>query len=202
MNVLAILYVILANANIRHRIQKEGCSRLDNEDVRIARAVRGDADALAALLREHYPFVMNYLLKVTMNRPLAEDIAQETMIRAIESIAAFRRDSKFSTWLVAIASRLVIDAARRRKRERRWRQDEYAARSLRYETLQAQGEWPAAMDALGRLPPGVRMAILLKHYYGYGYDEIGAMMGIPAGTVKSRVHNGINELRKELGDDA
>lgn len=57
------------------------------------------------------------------------------------------------------------------------------------------------LDAMSRLSSAHRMAVLLKHYYGYGYEEIGEMLDIPAGTAKSRVAAGLGQLRKELNDD-
>ena len=69
--------------------------------------------------------------------------------------------------------------------------------------MQSSGrDWPEALEALGRLKPDVRTPIVLKHYYGYSQDEIAAMLDIPAGTVKSRIHNGIKQLREELSADA
>lgn len=57
------------------------------------------------------------------------------------------------------------------------------------------------LDSLSRLPSAQRVAVLLKHYYGYSYDEIGEIMRVPSGTVKSRVSLGLNQLRKELNED-
>lgn len=57
------------------------------------------------------------------------------------------------------------------------------------------------LDALSRLPLPQRLAVLLKHYYGYSYEEIGSIMEIPPGTAKSRVSAGLQQLRKELKED-
>ncbi|MOA50598.1 RNA polymerase sigma factor SigY [compost metagenome] len=59
-------------------------------------------------------------------------------------------------------------------------------------------EWPEALQALGELKSEWRMPVLLKYYYGYAQEEIAAMLDIPVGTVKSRLHNGLKQLRKEL----
>jgi RNA polymerase sigma-70 factor (ECF subfamily) len=74
---------------------------------------------LAEKLREHYGMVFHYLLKVTMDRTLAEDLTQETMIRAIEKIGAYDDRFKFSTWLITMGTRLFLDQLRKSKRERR-----------------------------------------------------------------------------------
>lgn len=172
------------------------------EDERVlARAVRGDDDALADLLRSHYGMLYKYVLKVAMNKTLAEDLVQETMLRAIERIGTFRRRSKFSSWLIAIATRLYLDEMRKRQRSDRWQTEEQALQGIRFQAALRQQEWPEALDALGELSYDVRVPILLKYYYGYAYDEIAGWMDIPVGTVKSRLHNGLKQLRKELKDD-
>ncbi|RUS47328.1 RNA polymerase sigma factor SigY [Cohnella sp. AR92] len=164
-------------------------------------AVRGDEKALASLLQANYTVLYRYMLKVTMNKSLAEDLVQETMLKAIERIGTFRAKAKFSTWLISIGTRLYMDEMRRKGRERKWRTDEQALQAIRFEAAMSQEEWPRALDALADLPPDTRVPILLKYYYGYSYEEIAQWLDIPLGTVKSRLHNGLNRLRKELNED-
>ncbi|MFC5648697.1 RNA polymerase sigma factor SigY [Paenibacillus solisilvae] len=171
----------------------------DGQTVKLA--VRGDNHALATLLRDNYTVLYRYLLKITMNRSMAEDLAQETMLRAIERIRTFEQKSKFSTWLIAIATRLYMDEMRKKQRERKWQTQEQAMAALRFDAAMKQDDWPDALDALGALNYDIRVPILLKHYYGFDYEEIARWLGIPIGTVKSRLHNGLKQLRKELSDD-
>ncbi len=171
-----------------------------DESKLVQQAIRGDNRALAELLRQNYAFLHQYALKLTMDRSRAEDVAQETALKAIEHIATFKGTSKFSTWLISIASRLVIDKARRKKRERSWLQEEKRySRSFRFETMSRLGEWPDALEALAELPEHHRVPILLKYYYGYSQEEISGMLKVPSGTIKSRLHEGMKRLRKELG---
>ncbi|MHA6480504.1 RNA polymerase sigma factor SigY [Paenibacillus sp. strain BS8-2] len=166
----------------------------------VQQAIRGDTRSLAELLRLNYTFLYQYAIKLTMDRSRADDIVQETALKAIEQIGTFRGTSKFSTWLITIASRLVIDKARRNKREQRWLQEEKAyTRSFQFETINRLGEWPDAVEALAELPEHHRVPILLKYYYGYSQDEISEMLKVPSGTIKSRLHEGMKRLRKELG---
>lgn len=164
----------------------------------IKQAVRGNSRALSELLRHNYTFLYQYVLKVTMNKSRAEDITQETMLKAIEKIATFKNKAKFSTWLITIASRLVVDRVRRNELEKHWLQEEQSLHSIRYDTLQRGEEWPEALQALGQLRSDIRIPVLLKYYYGYAQEEISSMLDIPVGTVKSRLHNGLKQLRKEL----
>lgn len=170
----------------------------EDEALWIKQAQRGDLAALSLLLQRHYVFLVRYLMKVTLQPSLAEDLAQETMLRCMEKIKLYNGQSKFSSWLVTIGSRLYIDHIRKRKRELSILEQEQALRSLKWKTAQAGEDWFDALDALGGLSEEVRIPIILKHYYGYAYEEIAEMLGIPAGTVKSRIHNGLGSLRKEL----
>ncbi|HWI65024.1 MAG TPA: RNA polymerase sigma factor SigY [Symbiobacteriaceae bacterium] len=163
----------------------------------MARAQKGDQVALARLLQENYLPVKKYLITVTHDRALAEDLTQETMIRAIQRIGQFSGKSKFSTWLISIATNLYMDWLRRNKRERKLQEE-----SLFYDRP-AEGpepEWMEVMDRLHALPRDVAMPLVLKHYYGYTYEEIAGWMGIPEGTVKSRIFNAARALRKGLLD--
>ncbi|MDF2627157.1 MAG: polymerase ECF-type sigma factor [Symbiobacteriaceae bacterium] len=165
----------------------------------ITRAQRGDQVALARLLQENYLAVKKYLITVTYDRALSEDLTQETMIRAIQRIGQFSGKSKFSTWLISIATNLYMDTLRRQKRERQYQEEN--AFFDRPAPLGQEPEWMEVMDRLHALPRDVAMPLVLKHYYGYTYEEIGAWMGIPEGTVKSRIFNAIRALRKEMTDD-
>ncbi|MBM7565301.1 RNA polymerase sigma factor SigY [Paenibacillus sacheonensis] len=172
-----------------------------DEERLIARAVRGDDQALADLLRHHYAFLYRYMLKITMNKPMAEDLVQDTMLKAIERIGGFESRSKLSTWLISVGTRLYIDEMRKAQRSRRWQSEEQALQGIRFQAALQQQEWPDALEALGGLQYEQRVPILLKYYYGYAYEEIADWMNIPVGTVKSRLHNGLGKLRKELKTD-
>ncbi|MBC8079236.1 MAG: RNA polymerase sigma factor SigY [Gorillibacterium sp.] len=185
-------------------VNQERVSRVDGEQRLTERARGGDLSALAELLSDNYPFLVKYLIKVTLHPQLAEDIAQETMLRALEKIKLYNERSKFSTWLIAIATRIFIDNRRRSMKERSILEEEVreqqAGRSLRFRLASQGGEWSEVLDALGQLSDDLRLAVVLKHYYGYSQKEIADIMGIPEGTVKSRIHSGLQALRKELTD--
>ena len=164
----------------------------------IKRAKDGDKHAFAELFQLNYPFLVKYLLKITLNHDLAEDLAQETMAKCIEKIHLYEYKSKFSSWLISIASNLYIDQERRKKREKKWQLEEEIYRKLKWQMETRNEEWNDVLSALGKLKEDVRIPIILKHYYGYSYDEISVMMNVSSGTIKSRVHNGIVSVRKEL----
>lgn len=169
-----------------------------DEQQQIRQAQRGDQQALAELLDRNYSFLFKYVLKMTMNYSQTEDLVQETMLRCIEKIHLYNGKSKFSSWLITIATRLYIDIMRRRKREQQWMEQEQSLRYLQWQMNKEDEDWPEVLQALGRLSYDSRLPIVLRHYYGYSYEEIARMMDVPAGTVKSRIHNGMHNIRKEL----
>lgn len=174
-------------------------SELQDEQKRLKLALRGDTDALALLMHQHYPLLRNYTLKLTMNPALAEDIVQDTMLRCMEKLHLYNGKSRFSSWLITIATNLYMDMLRRNKVEQRWQ--EQAARAMKFQMGVDRHEWSEAMEQLGCLPPEQRAALLLKHYYGYTYMEIAEMLNCNEGTAKSRVHYAMNQMRKELSRD-
>lgn len=171
-----------------------------DESALIREAQQGSRTALSILLQQNYGFLMKYLLKITMQPAAAEDLAQETMLRCMEKIKLYNGSSKFSSWLITIASRMYIDGLRKKKRETLWQEQEQALRKLRWQMERAGGDWPDVLEALAGLSEEMRVPIILKHYYGYAYEEIADMLELPPGTVKSRVHNGLKSLRKELAE--
>lgn len=167
----------------------------------VTAAKKGDEYALAQLFQQNYSFLVHYLIKLTYSLEQAEDLAQDTMAKAIEHVAKFNGKSKFSTWLISIATRLYIDQKRRQKREQSWQEQEQALRMIRWQAQSVNEDWHMMLESLGKLKDDFRIPILLKHYYGYSYEEIAAMLQIAEGTVKSRVHKGIQMVRKELNED-
>lgn len=162
-------------------------------------AVNGNKNALATLLRDNYEIVFRYLLKLTLDKNVAEDITQEAMVRAIEKFELYNPDkAKFSTWLIAIAQNLFMDSIRRKKTEQGYVDRELQLEDL-YDVIKEHDEnWDRTLEALHKLSDESRTPLVMKHYYGYSLNEIAKIMALPLGTVKSRIFNAIKALRKEL----
>ncbi|MCX7746767.1 MAG: RNA polymerase sigma factor SigY [Clostridia bacterium] len=172
------------------------------EDQLVVKAKKGDQEALAELLYNNYEMVYRYLIKFTLNVNLAEDLVQEAMMKAIEKIELFDdQKSKFSTWLVTIAQNTYIDSLRRKKNEQKAALGDVVLRGFQKEFQGYDDAWNRVLDALADLSEEIRLPIILKHYYGYSLEEIAKTMKIPLGTVKSRIHNGLKALKKELDEN-
>lgn len=164
------------------------------------------------LLRTHKHRIYNYVCRLTNDSPDAEDITQEVFVRAYQAMEAFRHDSAVETWLYRIATNLVIDRFRRKKRGPAWlsldaedgdqamefpnqdRLGDPAAR-LELEDLQLQ-----VQRAIQSLPPRFRAVVLLHDMEGLPQQEVAAVVGCPVGTVKSRLFHARSLLRRKLED--
>ncbi len=171
-------------------------------------AAAGDRDAFEALVRRHQTRIVNYAMAIVRDPAEAEDVAQETFIRAYRSLARFRGDSSFKTWLYTIATNTA-----RTGLERRGRRGRIEDRSLDDETGPlAAADVPAGdpdaettllrrqtIDrALATLPPDLRAAVVLRDVEGLDYKEIAAATGAPIGTVESRIFRARRRLRPLL----
>lgn len=163
----------------------------------------GNRQSLARLLYDNYEMVFKYLIKFTLNKSTAEDLVQETMVRAIEKFELFDPSkAKFSTWLITIAQNIYLDGIRRKKREQKHFDEEIQLEDLCDLQEEHDEDLDRVLEALSRLPDDSRFPLVLKHYHGYSLEEIARIMSIPLGTVKSRIHNAIKAVRKELEQSA
>ena len=171
----------------------------DNELALVAQARHGDAQALATLLQMNYAVVFRFLVKLTMDARAAEDATQDAMERAVKSFQSFDpMKAKFSTWLVAIARNSWLDEVRKGKRTRPLETGRLDGEEPTNDPYAALIESDGLLRALNGMDPKARTPVTMYHVLGYSYEEIARSMRIPLGTVKSRISNGIKQLRKEL----
>lgn len=178
--------------------KKEGEEVPEKDADLIQKAKSGNHEALAILLQQHYQFLFSYLLKLTLHPSAAEDLAQDTMVRCIERF--YQYDSKkaaFTTWMIQIGTNLWLDEKRRKKRENVYLNKQQLSWKLNEAPVT---EWIAVTDALTTLKDTHRIPVILKHYYGYSYEEMARICQVSVGTIKSRLNNGLTKLRKELDD--
>ena len=159
--------------------------------------VEDDPHAFSELVRRHQSAVRGLLRSLTRtDAALADDLAQETFLRAFKHIRSFRGEARFSTWLYRIAYNVFREEARRRK--------EFVGIDEEHLQTEAEPE-PANLalqhdlaDAIGRLPLHERSAVLLCCQNGLSHDEASRVLDIPLGTVKTNVLRGREKLKKAL----
>jgi RNA polymerase sigma-70 factor (ECF subfamily) len=180
----------------------------------VALAVEGKEDAYRELIRRYERPVFSLVLRMVRDRQLAEDLAQETFIKALNAIASYRPEYKFSSWIFKIANNAAIDHLRRRELNtlsidgspNATSAEDIEATALqvgdRSETplaeLEARELGTAIERAIGQLRPEYRSCIMLRHVEGLAYEEIAQLLDLPLGTVKTYIHRARHELRDML----
>ncbi len=187
-------------------------SQTDQEIVALAR--EGREAAYRELIRRYERPVFSLILRMVRDRQLAEDLSQETFIKALNAIATYRPEFKFSSWIFKIANNAAIDHLRRREVDtlsldgapNATSQEDIEATALQVgdkgETplaeLEARELGTAIERAIGQLRPEYRSCILLRHVEGLAYEEIAQLLDLPLGTVKTYIHRARHELRGAL----
>lgn len=165
----------------------------------IERAISGDRHCLNILFQMHYKTIYGYLIKLSGDIQMSEDLVQETLLKATLNIEKFRGECKFLTYLIQIATNLYRNEVRKQSRivydEQVISELFHNGESDAFTELQFQ----EAMNVLKEMSEEQRMSFILRHYYGYSIEEISTLFGVATGTTKSRIFNAIQNLRKRLG---
>jgi len=177
-------------------------ARGDADTELIARYLRGDADAFDQLMRAHEDRVFAVCLRLLRDREAALDATQETFITVFRKVDRFAGHSAFSTWLYRVAVNTCYDQARRAGRraadplpEGMDQPDEAAGRALEAAELR-----PDLEAALAQLSTEFRSAVVLCDAEGLSLQTAAEILGVPVGTVKSRVFRGRRLLAEALGN--
>ncbi len=187
----------------------------DKVEALVGAARAGDLEAFEGLVAHYQDRVYNYVLRMIYDPLEAQDVAQETFVRAWQGLPRFRGASSFQTWLYRIASNLAIDAARTRKRRGLAtvsldeRVEGVDATELEHdlpdesrygpaEALEQQELRQYVWEAIGELSDKLRPVIVLTDLQGLSYREVAKILGCPVGTVKSRLFNARGQLRDKL----
>lgn len=184
--------------------------RLETELELVQLARRGDLEAFAELARRYQDELVNYIAKFCGSSDDANDVAQEALVKAFTKLGSFKGNSSFKTWLYRIATNHCIDAARKQQRVPApfpLDAEPEEGRAL-VDTLEAEGEplsqltaWELQREvrkAILQLPPKLRAVLVLHDLQGLQYGEIAEVVGVPLGTVKSRIHNAREQLKTTL----
>ena len=157
--------------------------------------LRGDEAAFRQLYARHTPRLFQFVLRVVGGAEHdAEDVVQETWIRATQALGSFRWDAAFATWLTGIGLNVARGLLRR---EGRWDAPPNGLAEPQGMAV-PHGERIDLERALALLPAGYRTVLLLHDVEGYTHEEIGERLGISPGTSKSQLFNARRTLRRLL----
>ena len=170
---------------------------MDEELVR--RAARGDADAFDALARDRIDRLFAIAYRILRDHHDAEDAVQHALWTAWTDLPALREADRFDAWLY----RLLVRACQRARRTRLRRASILRIAPDMEDTAvmadaDAVGERDTLEQAFATLSTEHRAVVVLHHYLGLGLDEIAAIVGVPAGTARSRLHYALRRLRASI----
>ena len=177
----------------------------------VRRCLRDDQAAYRVLVERYQSEVFGLLLRLVGRQEDAEDLTQETFLRAFRALRRYDVTRPFGAWLHTIASRLAIDHHRRNRAKliSLHQPEEGSAGEERVLDLEDPEAGPAERAEqtelarrlevlIGELPPDSRAAILLRHQMDLPYEEIARSLGVPLGTVKARIHRARAMLKEKL----
>ncbi len=181
----------------------------------IARARKGDHDAFRVLVERYQERAYRLALGVLRDEEAARDVVQEGFLKVYRSLDRFEGRSSFYTWLYRVVMNLCLDAKRRDRSGRHAEWDETAPmeidpggadavaelareRSSPFGQLERAELRSLVTDAIERLPDDARQTLVLREVEGLSYAEIAACLGVPKGTVMSRLHNARRRVKEIL----
>jgi RNA polymerase sigma-70 factor (ECF subfamily) len=183
---------------------------LSDEDL-MGQVAEDDERAFPELVRRYQGRVTNLVSRVLNDRECADDLAQEVFVRVFVHRRNYRRGSKFSTWLFTIAANLAKNEIRRRVRRRNWFSLDALQEVLKdsapqladpTEGRESRMEREQLREAVGRaiatVPEKYRLSLVLRDIEGLSYEEIALALGIPGGTVRSRINRARSMLKRKL----
>jgi RNA polymerase sigma-70 factor (ECF subfamily) len=167
----------------------------------LRKAQRGDERAFSIIVRTYEQPVYNYVLRLTGDRSLSEDLTQEVFLRVFQGLPGFSLRSRFTTWLFQVTKNRVLDELR--AIERRPRAVVTLEDAPPLEVVDAPAERSETIDAVWRavenLNPDLKMALLLRDVVGLSYTEIAETLEITLATVKWRIYKAREEVQLTLG---
>jgi RNA polymerase sigma-70 factor (ECF subfamily) len=174
----------------------------------VRRCLAGENSAWEALLRTHTRKIFNLCYRFTGRPAEAEDLTQEVFIKIFQTLKTYdAAQGAFSTWLARVARNHLVDHYRRTKKDRVTASLEDELGGLEEEPsptvepvaqVESRERQELLQRALDRLSPDLREAVVLRDLQDLDYDEIAQVLGVPGGTVKSRINRGRLELARVI----
>jgi RNA polymerase sigma-70 factor (ECF subfamily) len=165
-------------------------------DEELMSQVRSGVGELLGVLFERYQVpLFNFYLKLTGDRTASEDLVQEVFFRILKYRQTYRTDTPFRAWIYQIARNARVDHLRRQRPETSW-EPEMSPATVPADKAQEAQETTLLHRALRRLPEDKREVLVLSRFQDLKYEEIARLLGCEVGTVKTRVHRALAELRE------
>src|SRR6476620_816895 len=175
-------------------------------DSLIEQCLSGDQAAWETIVRQNWRKVFNVAYKFVGKHDEAEDLTQDIFLKIFKALGSFDRRANFQTWIISISRNLCIDHYRSVRKERQTIAREVDTTDLQpassdrgpYQAAEHQDLRGLLRQALQKLPLTLRTAVILRDLQELSYQEIADRLGLPEGTVKSRINRGRLELARQL----
>jgi len=175
-------------------------------DPLIERCLKGDQSAWEEIVSLYFRRVFNIAYKFVGRHDEAEDLTQDIFLRLFKSLKTFDRRANFSTWLISVSRNLCIDHYRGMRREHEVVTHDVdvvvlappSAVDSPYTMLERRDRVALLRAALDKPAPSLRTAVILRDIQELSYQEIAERLGVPEGTVKSRINRGRTELARQI----
>jgi RNA polymerase sigma-70 factor, ECF subfamily len=172
----------------------------ESDRAAVARAQAGDSDSFRLLVERHSRGVFRLAYRITGHHEDAEDVVQETFLRAYRQLEHFENRASFGTWLYRIAANYALDLVRM---HRRYQDEDAMASAPAVEPAPDRIAYGAEVrdkvaSALGLLSGQERTAFVLRHYEGFSIEEIGEALGTGASATKHSIFRAVQKLRRAL----
>ena len=186
-------------------------SSKDKDLILVRRAKRGDYKAFDLLVLKYQSRIIGISMKFVKDIQIAEDIAQESFIKAYKSLNSFREESAFYTWLYRIAANTSKNYLTSKRRKKEYSESEiFSSEDANVdifdipggdspeEILAANNLREVIFESLSNLPEDIRTAISLREFEGLSYEEISEVLDCPIGTVRSRIFRGREIIQEKI----
>ena len=183
----------------------------DKDLILVRRAKRGDYKAFDLLVLKYQSRIIGVSMKFVKDIHIAEDIAQESFIKAYKSLNSFREESAFYTWLYRIAANTSKNYLTSKRRKKEYSESEvFSSEDANVdifdipggdspeEILAANNLREVIFESLSNLPEDIRTAISLREFEGLSYEEISEVLDCPIGTVRSRIFRGREIIQEKI----
>lgn len=172
------------------------------DELLVLAAQGGDAEAFETLIRRWRPVMVRHAWRLTGDRDLAADVGQESCLAIVRGLGRLHDPAAFGTWVLRIVSNKAADRVRRRRRERRLQESAESAApgeaSGPAGVADPGGLTAAIREAVGALPMHLRAVVGLYYGEGLSVAEAAVALGIPAGTIKSRLHDARRRVKDSI----
>jgi RNA polymerase sigma-70 factor, ECF subfamily len=175
-------------------------------DSLIEQCLSGDQAAWELVVRQNWRKVFNVAYKFVGKHDEAEDLTQDIFLKIFKALGTFDRRANFQTWIISISRNLCIDHYRSVRKERQTIAQDVDTKDLQpasadrgpHAIAEHQDLRAMLRQALETLPPALRTAVVLRDLQELSYQEIADRLGLPEGTVKSRINRGRIELAHQI----